>query len=112
MKVCSRHYADLMSELRKRGLAELCHRHPPAEVARLWLEGQLPRGMFDPFVAANLEILGKLRELGVATLAPAECPLCRVNVVLMNADADKAWMDNVADAMLLFAMHNGLRAAA
>ena len=92
----------------RKGLAALCHRDDPGTVAHQWLRGTLHREAFDPFVVSILEVVQKLSTFG-KELGAHECPFCAVNVRLMNRDADKNWLDNVTDAMLLHALANGLR---
>lgn len=109
MKNCARHSSDLSEALKRKGLWHLVKPERAQDFAVRWLQGTATAVEFDPYVVASLEINMKMvKFLRIQPEHPQECPLCRVNLVLCNSEADKAWIDNVTDLMLLTAKVNDL----
>jgi len=109
-KLCARHEASLIEELKRKGIWFLCYsekEHVNAFKHR-WLNGESVVGEFNPYVVAVLEINQKaVTHIGAYTQESRYCACCEVQKKL-GEDADDVWLDNVTDAMLQFCLVNGL----
>lgn len=112
LKPCSRHSEDLRKELQRKGLWKFVRPERAREAMKEWLAGTTTPDTWDPYVGCVAEIFGQIAKmrLNVHPLdgGKEECPLCTVNVRLMNAHADRSWIDNVTDALYVQGLTNGL----
>lgn len=108
MKICAGHMFELSGAIRRKGMWPLVNTSNATHFAQRWLEGTAKQHEFDPLVVAALEVSAKAKQLCGDLLHAETCPLCQINLVLQNADASQAWIDNVSDLMLLTAKVNHL----
>lgn len=104
-RICDKHIRDINDQLDRKGLMKFCA-NDPSEVSKrasLWLHGETTDATWDPRVIAFIEIQAKARQLHQRLVGGTfdTCPLCEVNKLLRNADADGAWIDNVTDMLYL-----------
>jgi hypothetical protein len=116
MNFCTRHQHDLMTAIRRRGMAKLIA--PNADElsrrAAVWLAGQSLRTDLDPLVIATFEINAKALQVCGAYLQSEThlyCSLCEVARFIKRSDIDRIWINNCADVVLATCIDNRLVAA-
>jgi len=105
VKLCQRHMADAVAELKRRNLWRLVAQDPQVLRARTaaWLAGRSHIGELDPLVIVVLEILNKARALGVNG---DFCPICETERVRKHPDLGPLWIQEFTDRVEELLRHN------
>lgn len=115
MKLCGRHEADLIHQLKRKNLWKFCTNIPALIEERTvkWLDGMAAPSEVDPLIICLLEINKKAEEFcGAGIVLPKangqpHCALCEVGKLICNK-ADIEWTDNITDAVLSLCLQNGV----
>lgn len=116
MKLCTRHQHDLMTAIRRRGLARFISPSDAELIRRsqLWLAGRCERRDLDPLAIATFEIYAKAIQICgdyVQSLTHQYCPLCEVHHFIKRRDIGALLISGCTDTVLSLFVENELVAA-